>query len=123
MVDTDDMTKEEREEYWEMVIDDFKASGLTRSEYSKKNGIPVPTIDYWKKRVNEKRRAESLGDNRFVELSIPKGEKHEIQFVEHKEFIAEIELFFGDLRIFVNSETPMSLLKNVLSEVGYVKGR
>ena len=36
MVATDDMTKEEREEYWALVFEEYHESGLCKTEYCRK---------------------------------------------------------------------------------------
>ena len=45
MKSKDQITKEERVEYWEMVISEFKESGQTKSEYCGNNDIPVSTFN------------------------------------------------------------------------------
>ena len=118
MKSKDQMTKEERVEYWEMVISEFKESGQTKSEYCGNNDIPVSTFNYWEKRLGELRESEDSG--RFVELKLSAGDLQEASLVEAGGvFIPELGVDFGGLRILVNSETPMNLLTKVLGEVGY----
>ncbi len=69
---TENMTKEQREEYWQMVIDDFKETDVTKAEYCRKNEIAVSTFNYWESRLKEKENDANVG--RFVELTEPSGE-------------------------------------------------
>ena len=57
MVATDDMTKEEREEYWALVFEEYHESGLCKTEYCRKRTkgtylvvLPVPWF-YFENRV------------------------------------------------------------------------
>ena len=49
---TDDMAKEERQVCWEMVIEEWSSSGLTKMEYCQKNDIPVSTFNYWYNKIS-----------------------------------------------------------------------
>ena len=35
----DDMTKDEKREYWEMVLEEYESSGMNKSEYCRVNDI------------------------------------------------------------------------------------
>ena len=50
---SEEMTKEERIEYWEMVLEDFNQSGLNKTCYCQNNDIPVSTLNYWSNRLRE----------------------------------------------------------------------
>ena len=41
------MTKEEKYEYWRMVMDEYESKGISKSDYCKQNDIPVSTFNYW----------------------------------------------------------------------------
>ena len=120
---TEDMTKEERAEYWSMVVDEFHESELTKTAYCQKNEIPVSTLNYWENRLKEMKLAEEERGNRFVELSVPEGDSATIRFSSFNadDFVTEIALICDGVKVLVNSETPMSLLASVLGELGYAK--
>ena len=48
---SEEMTKEERIEYWEMVLEDFNQSGLNKTCYCQNNDIPVSTLNYCRKQA------------------------------------------------------------------------
>ncbi len=68
---TDDMTKEERQVYWEMVIEEWSSSGLTKTEYCQKNDIPVSTFNYWYNKISNL-DAENNGDKKIVKKELKK---------------------------------------------------
>ena len=118
MQTTDSMTKEERQEYWEMVIEDFSESDLTKTEYCKNNEIAVSTFNYWENKLKElKDQAEG---GRFVELRIPDDDASKINVADGC-FEPELGIDYRGLRILITSQTPMPLLTNVLGEIGYAQ--
>ncbi len=115
---TENMSREERQEYWELVISEFSESGLTKTDYCKNNEIPVSTFNYWENRLKE--LGETNDGSRFVELKVHDGVSPRIQLAESfPTFQPELGIDFAGLRILINSQTPMSLLSNVLGEMGY----
>lgn len=44
----------------EKVIVDFERSGLSRREYSERSGIALPTLDWYRRRVQAGRNAANL---------------------------------------------------------------
>ena len=118
MAATDNMTKEDRIEYWEMVIDEFTHSGLTKTDYCRNNDIPVSTFNYWENRLKEL-AVENTG-SRFVELKLPKGVATDVAFTEtNSAFVPELGIDYRGLRILINSLTPTELITDVLGELGY----
>lgn len=119
---TDDMTKEERMEYWGMVVDEFHQSGLTKTEYCQKNDIPVSTFNYWDNKLNDLAAEASSGGSRFVELPVS-GNKKDLR-VDMRDtviFQPELSLLYNKMQILIDSSTPMSLLQSVLKEIGYAE--
>lgn len=122
---TENMTKEQREEYWQMVIDDFKESDVTKAEYCRKNEIAVSTFNYWESRLQE--RSEEMSGNRFVELTVPSGEPKTIRYASSlvspsdDAFAPQAVIALDKIRILVNNETPGSLITTVLEALGYAK--
>ena len=43
----DEMSKDEKREYWEMVLEEYESSGVSKSEYCRVNDIPISTFNYW----------------------------------------------------------------------------
>ncbi|MBE5901585.1 MAG: hypothetical protein E7280_06730 [Lachnospiraceae bacterium] len=121
MISTENLTKEERAEYWQMVLDEFQDSGLTKTAYCQENEISVSTFNYWENRLRELQ--ENSAEPRFTELPVPDGEPNEIRFTipATPEFIPQLSLLLNDVQVFANSNTPMTLLSEVLGEPGYAK--
>lgn len=118
MINTDDMTKEERAEYWEMVMEDFAGSSKTKIDYCKENEIPVSTFNYWVNRLEELKRADNPAEDRFVELpqSVVRNNPFKIESNATASFVPEMEIACNGMRILINSSTPMTLLSSVLRE-------
>lgn len=118
MINTDDMTKEERAEYWEMVMEDFSGSSKTKIDYCKENEIPVSTFNYWVNRLEELKRADNPAEDRFVELpqSVVRNNPFKIESNATASFVPEMEIACNGMRILINSSTPMTLLSSVLRE-------
>jgi hypothetical protein len=73
------------------IVDEFRASGLTRREFAQQRGIAVTTLDYWRQRIGRKprllkvevARAEAaarsftlhLANGRAIESSFPLAEQ------------------------------------------------
>ena len=115
---TDNMTKEERVEYWELVMSEYEESGLTKKDYCDANGINISTFHYWQNRLDELNNADK--SERFVELKVPSDAPKTMSFTESDStFAPELGIDYAGLRILVSSNTPMALLNAVLSEVGY----
>lgn len=120
MTSTNDMTNEERQEYWGMVIEEFQSSGISKTEYCKNNGIAFSTFQYWYKKFTYGEAEES--GSRFAELVDPALEKINVEPVPGRpaqEVRGELSIQYGNIRIQVSSETPMTLLASVLGVLGY----
>lgn len=79
------------------VAEEFRASGLTRREFSRQRGIPVTTLDYWRQQLGRKprllkvevARAEAaaqsftlrLANGRAIESSFPLAEQDLAQLI------------------------------------------
>ena len=115
---TENMTKEERLEYWKMVVEEYTQSGLTKTDYCKNNDIPVSTFNYWDNRLKE-----LVGENsgsRFIELKVPGKSESDVRITESNVlFVPELGIDYQGLRILINSRTPMVLLSEILGELGY----
>jgi len=44
----------------EKIVADFERSGLSRREYCERNGIALPTLDWYRRRVQASRNAANL---------------------------------------------------------------
>ena len=75
-----EMTKEERIEYWEMVLEEFRQSGLNKTTYCQRNDIPVSTLNYWANRIKDIRASKEAAGDRFIELPIPEGNAKIIRY-------------------------------------------
>lgn len=120
MINTDDMTKEERVEYWQMVMEDFSDSNKTKTEYCKENEIPLSTFNYWVNRLEELKQADEFKADRFVDISdeIAKDHPISIGISDPMMFIPELVMDYEGVHILINSSTPMQLLSSVIREIG-----
>ena len=118
-----EMTKEERIEYWEMVLEEFRQSGLNKTTYCQRNDIPVSTLNYWANRIKDIHASRETAGDRFIELPIPEGNAKVIRYSsgDRYTFAPEIILEYSGIKISLNSSTPMSLLSAVLKEIPYAQ--
>ena len=122
MISTDDMSKEERIEYWGMVVDEFHQSGLTKTAYCQNNEIAVSTFNYWENKLEDLHAETSSDGGRFVELPAPLNNNAlHIAPDVGAVFQPEISLLYNKIEIFMNCATPMPLLRSVLKELGYAE--
>ena len=119
MINTDDMTKEERAEYWEMVMEDFAVSNKTKTEYCKGNEIPLSTFNYWVNRLEELKQLNEAGADRFVEISGEIAGNHRLSLnaPDPMLFVPELVMDYEGVHILINSSTPMQLLSSVIREI------
>ena len=119
----EEMTKEERIEYWEMVLEEFRQSGLNKTTYCQRNDIPVSTLNYWANRIKDIHATKETAGDRFIELPIPEGNAKVIRYSNGNgyTFAPEIILEYSGIKISLNSNTPMSLLSAVLKEIPYAQ--
>lgn len=120
MINTDDMTKEERVEYWQMVMEDFSDSNKTKTEYCKENEISLSTFNYWVNRLEELKQADEFKADRFVDIAdeIAKDHPISIGISDPMMFIPELVMDYEGVHILINSSTPMQLLSSVIREIG-----
>lgn len=72
------MTRQEKRDHWEKVIEDYRKSGLSQAKYAQQNSISLNTLRYWLKRFPAVSQVEllpvltskALGP---VTLELPKG--------------------------------------------------
>ena len=50
---TDNMTKEERKEYWELVMEEYADSDLSKKDFCDANDINPSIFNYWENRLEE----------------------------------------------------------------------
>lgn len=115
------MTKEEKYEYWRMVMEEYESKGISKSDYCKQNDIPISTFNYWLDKLDASN--DNTNKGRFVELKVRDKKEDSVSITDELvEFIPELNITFNNLIISINSKTPMQLLSDVMNEVGYVKG-
>ena len=69
---TDNMTKEERKEYWELVMEEYADSDLSKEDFCDANDINPSTFNYWENRLEE------LNESNCHPLTC--GQGYEVQF-------------------------------------------
>ena len=73
---TDNMTKEERKEYWELVMEEYADSDLSKRDFCNANDINPSTFNYWENRLeelNESNEEDILITTFLVVLTIQEG--------------------------------------------------
>ena len=126
MDDTLNMKPEDRIEYWNLVMSDFKESGLTRREYCKENDIKVSTFDYWKRRLSDINAYAETEGSRFAELKLSSGDMAG-KYSEKKDpvslsvFNTEMVVTVGNVSLCINSSTPVALITRIISELSLAK--
>ena len=100
----------EKIQYWQKQIEAFKSSGLTREAYSKKNGIRVYQLDYWRRKISRKDRTPgSIAANQWVPVKISD---------EPIEKDSHIDLRIGRVRVEIKPGFDSKLLAEVLRAIG-----
>ena len=116
-----DLKPEDRVEYWELVLSEFKESGLTRSEYCSQNDIKISTFDYWKRRIADMNACNNENGSRFVELKLTSSSGNcSLTDQTNKNtnvFNTEMVINVGQINLFINRNTPMDFIRNVLREL------
>ena len=113
-----EMSTEDRIEYWRMVLEDFAESGLPRTEYCEKNEIKLTTFDYWKRRISDLDAADQDG-SRFAELILDKGSDRAshtkgMNQSSSSQFISQMVMSCGKIFLHIKSETPSELISRIL---------
>ena len=121
-MDTKGMSFAERNEYWDMVLEDYDSSGLNRKDYCTKNDIPIRTFKYWEDKLRGK--STSSSHVAFAEISdmenedwCSKSDDDSTRQQTTLSFETELVIGCGFYTLGINSSTPMELVKIVLKEV------
>ena len=64
----------DRERYWRGVLEDWRASGLSRAAFCRRRGINYHTLGQWKSRIEAhatRSRGATQGTSEFVEVNLP----------------------------------------------------
>ena len=96
--------------FWKKHVEEFKISGLTREEYSKRKCIQAYQLDYWRKKFSRpsKRPAASHKDQ-WIPLQISD------RPIERD---SRIDLWVGPVRVEVKHGFDPQLLAEVLQAIG-----
>ena len=62
------MSREERYEYWSLVVEEFENSGETIRSQCRANGIPFAQYYDWRKKI-KKQQSELLSPSSFIEVT------------------------------------------------------
>lgn len=115
----DDMTTEERVLYWRMIMEEYEESGLQRIDYCKKNDISLSSFDYWKRRLKEIDQDGSCENQRLVEIKLQDIEQETDHNFQTTGFITEMLISCNGMYLHINTDTPMALIKQVVTELRY----
>jgi hypothetical protein len=103
-------TTEETIRYWRQHVEAFKASGLTRKEYSRQARINVYKLDYWRKKLS---RMDAMpvrsSAGQWVPLTISE---------ESLPVNPHIDLWIGRIRVEVKQGFDTNLLADILQAIG-----
>ena len=100
----------EKIKYWQQHVESFKASGLTREAYSKRNRIQVYQLDYWRKKISRINKTQERNPAiQWVPLQIS---DEPIQRDHH------IDLWIGPIRVEIKRGFDPELLAELLRTVG-----
>ena len=64
------MSREERYEYWSLVVEEFENSGETIRSQCRANGIPFAQYYDWRKKIKNQ-QSELMSTSAFIEVSTP----------------------------------------------------
>lgn len=116
MKPTDDMSTEERVEFWTMALGELKSSGLSKAEFCRQNGFKTSTLNYWQRRLDG-RQTETAAATRFIELDPavlrPDGGRDSRRGTPVP-FTAQLAVLCDGVSILVSRDTPMDLLAQVI---------
>lgn len=62
---------QQKTEYWQKHLKQWKQSGLTQNQYCDKNGINKHTLSYWKKKQSKPKPSLSLVPVKVLEEQAP----------------------------------------------------
>ena len=115
MKTTDDMSTEERVEFWTMALGELKSSGLSKAEFCRQNGFRTSTLNYWQRRLDG-RQTETAAATRFIELdpAILRPDDGPGSHGTPAPFAAQLSVLCGGVSILVGRDTPMELLARVV---------
>jgi hypothetical protein len=98
--------------HWQKHVEGFKASGLTREDYSKRKRIQVYQLDYWRKKLSRmSKTATILPRNQWVPLKITDGPT---------EKDSQIDLWIGQVRIEIKKGFDADLLAEIIRTAGAI---
>ena len=112
---TDNMSTEERVEFWTMVLGEFSSSGLNKAEFCRQNGFKISTLNYWQRRLDSSPDKPARSP-RFIELD-PALLKQDGHSSAPLPFTAQLSVLCGGLSILVGQDTPMELLVQVIGAI------
>ena len=98
------LSKDDQQQFWQMVMETFKSSGLSVRNFCKQEGLSEPAFYSWRKKLTKKDKTKDANSSAFIEVAMP----------SEKPCSLELLLSSGNtLRI--NSGTDNKTLTNVLS--------
>lgn len=118
-MDTRLATTRFRIQQWTDIIKEKQASGLHTEEFCRQNGLSIHAYYYWNRKIKETLLSET--EPSFVRLNNPAS----VSDIHHplsgnQGFVPEITVSVDRFLIGINSDTPNSLLANVLETLSRV---
>jgi hypothetical protein len=97
-------------QHWQQHVEAFKISRLTREAYSKKNGIRVYQLDYWRRKLSRRKKTPAaISTKQWVPVNIRD---------EPAEKNSHVDLWIGQIRVAIRPGFDSRLLAEVLRAIG-----
>lgn len=80
-------SKSDQQQFWQMVLETFKTSGLSVRNFCKQEGLSEPTFYAWRKKLikNDELKNDSPKDNKdssaFIKVSMPQNNSTSLELV------------------------------------------
>ena len=79
-------SESDQQQFWQMVLETFKSSGLSVRQFCQKEGLSEPSFYSWRKKLAqaddaETDKQEKLSSSAFIEVSIPKNNPAALELV------------------------------------------
>ncbi|WOG26811.1 IS66 family insertion sequence element accessory protein TnpA [Endozoicomonas sp. 8E] len=72
------MTREQKQQYWKDHIEAWQNSGLSQAEYVRRNGLPIKTFGYHKRRLQSAPKPQQT----LVPVKVDNNDTYQVQTPE-----------------------------------------
>ena len=71
----------EQHQFWQMVLETFKSSGLSVRKFCKQEGMSGPAFYFWRKKLTETNEPKAANPPAFIKISMPKDNPAPLELV------------------------------------------